>query len=166
MLFFFFFFFPQRKTLQCIFWSLFFLLLIKGSGGRVKIIKFCLNRAKLESLSSQYMLFISHRCVLVNSSKHVKSCCLVLHYLSSLYLFLFFILSKHLRGPVLTEDYGPHFTHTKNLCLMGLSFFQNVCSTLVITQMMRYYEYILMITMDRWSWISSLCFVVSINYML
>lgn len=32
---------------------------------------------------------------------------------------------------------------------MGLSFFQNVCSTLVITQMMQYYEYILMITMDR-----------------
>lgn len=84
----------------------------------------------------------------------------------SLYLLLFFYIVKASGGPVLTENYGPHFARTKNLHLMGLSLFQNVCSGISITQMMQYYEYILMIAVDRWSRISSVGFVVLINYML
>lgn len=77
----------------------------------------------------EYIPFLSHRCILVNSFKHVKTCCLVLNAFSFPFLIAIFYIVKVSGGPLLTETFS---AHTKACNLTALSFFQIVYQWLLL----------------------------------
>lgn len=99
-------------------------------------------------MRSEYILFLSHTRTLVNSFKHVETCCLVLSYFAFLFLIALFYGVKVPRELVLAEVRVLTLPTQKELTFDGFVSFQIVCSSMDVTQMTQCYKYIFMITMD------------------